>query len=271
MGVPYAEVIGDPVAHSKSPLIHHFWLRKLDLEGSFKATRVKAGALGPHLEARRHDPDWRGCSVTIPHKEAIAPRLDSLDDGDVGAVNCVTLEGTCLVGRNTDRLGLEEALSNEATGKVCLIGTGGAARSAMAFLQARGSEVRILARDSDKARHLLREFDASGSVYPLDRAGTAIEGASGVINATSLGMSGQPDMPIAVLEALARSQKGAFVLDMVYSPLRTRLLERADAVGARTIDGLHMLIGQAAHAFELFFGAGAPRRHDAELRELLTR
>jgi shikimate dehydrogenase len=84
-------------------------------------------------------------------------------------------------------------------------------------------------------------------------------------------MSGQPDMPIAVLEALARSQKGAFVLDMVYSPLRTRLLERADAVGARTIDGLHMLIGQAAHAFELFFGAGAPRRHDAELRELLTR
>ena len=104
MGIPYAEVIGDPVAHSRSPLIHKFWLERLGIEGDYRATRATAGELPAYLAARRSDPDWRGCNVTMPHKQAILPLLDDVAD-DLRAVNCVLPRSGRLVGNQHGRGG----------------------------------------------------------------------------------------------------------------------------------------------------------------------
>ena len=112
MSVPFAEVIGDPVAQSKSPLIHKHWLQLLDIEGDYLRTRVETADLGAFLAERRADPDWRGCNVTVPHKEAVVRLLDELDESaaTVGAVNCVVPRSGRLVGYNTDVDGVAAAL-----------------------------------------------------------------------------------------------------------------------------------------------------------------
>ena len=142
MGIPYAEVIGDPIAHSKSPIIHQFWLRKLGFEGDYRSTRVTAQGLGDYLETRRSDPDWLGCNVTMPHKVAIAPRLDGLFEGAkaTGAVNLVKNVDGKLAGSNTDLRGFAEPFREEIDerGTAALIGAGGAARAAFIALAALG-------------------------------------------------------------------------------------------------------------------------------------
>src|SRR4051812_14114027 len=126
--MPYAEVIGDPIAHSKSPAIHSFWLKKLGLEGTYSATLVTD--LNAYFAARGGDPDWRGCNVTAPHKQAVIPFLD--ETSPVGAVNCIMRDGGRLVGLNTDVDGLEEALSGADRSRIVLIGAGGAAQAGRA-------------------------------------------------------------------------------------------------------------------------------------------
>jgi shikimate dehydrogenase len=270
--VPCAEVIGDPIAQSKSPAIHLFWLEKLGMEGDYRRAHVRAAELERYLDERRHDAGWRGCNVTIPHKQSILPMLDDVQDQGIGAVNCVTREGDRLIGRNTDAAGVGEALGEiDAGSPVAMIGAGGAARAAIAALKGYGvPEVRIVARDGPAARGLLREFGVAGEAFAFADAAEALSGCGGAINASPLGMNGYPEMPDVVLEALSSLPGGSFALDMVYAPLRTAFLDRAEAAGMRPVDGLAMLIGQAAHAFRLFFGAEAPREHDAELRALLT-
>lgn len=267
--VPYAEVIGDPIAHSKSPRIHLFWLKCLGLVGDYRAVRVSPDRLAAYLAKRRGDPLWRGCNVTIPHKEAVVPLLDFVADAGAGAVNCVIPEGASLTGFNFDVAGLDacwpETPGNEAA--VAILGAGGAARAVTASLRARGVKLRIVARDLDKARRLAPD----ARVFALADAARALRGCAGLVNASPLGMAGFAAVPREILDGVGGIGCGGFVLDMVYSPLETALLARAGEEGLATIDGLTMLIAQAARAFERFFGAQAPRARDATLRQLLTR
>jgi shikimate dehydrogenase len=266
-------VIGDPIAQSKSPIIHQFWLAKLGLQGDYRRAHIKRPELAAYLEGRRIDPNWRGCNVTIPHKQAIIPLLDVVEDMGIGAVNCVLVQDGRLIGRNTDAAGLSESLGKRANGaNVAMIGAGGAGRAGMAALHACGaSNVRLIVRDPQAGQALLAGFPIQGVVFSIDDAEAALSGCAGVLNATPLGMIGYPAMPESILRSLEKLPRAGFVLDMVYAPLRTTLLQRAEAAGLDTIDGLSMLIGQAAHAFRYFYGADAPREHDAELRDLLTR
>ena len=268
MSRPYAEVIGDPIAQSKSPTIHNFWLAKLGIDAEYRRCHVRAEELADYFAQRRGDADWRGCNITIPHKVAAASLVDTVtrDAKKVGAINAVRRAETGqLHGRNTDVHGVARALdrANVEGNRVVMVGAGGAARAAARILHARRpATVTIMNRSGAKAQSLLEEFRLQGHVSPL---GPAPE-ADVLINATSLGMTGQPELPVS-LENLA---PGATVFDMVYAPLETQLLKEARNRGLRTVDGLTMLIAQASEAFATFYSRSAPRKFDAELRALLT-
>ncbi len=279
MSVPYAEVIGDPVAHSKSPLIHGFWLAKLGIEAEYRKTHVRPEELAAFLAGRRRDPDWRGCNVTVPHKEAAVGLLDRLDPlaERIGAVNTIVGDHDRLIGHNSDAAGFMEPLdeivaSDEDFRSAVLIGAGGAARAIAFALADRGFTVRVLNRDPVRAAALMGDAGCGPSwhepqAYDLSLAKERrISGHGLIVNATSLGMAGKPPLEFSLRDV----DEGAIVYDIVYAPLETPLLAEARAHGMRTIDGLQMLVGQAAAAFALFFGVPAPREHDAELRALLT-
>ena len=269
MSTPYAEVIGDPIAHSKSPLIHGFWLKALGLDGDYRRAHIKPDDLPAYVAARRDDPDWRGCNVTIPHKLAV---MDLVDDpggvrGTIGAMNTVVRQRDgSLIGTNTDAAGFYAPLAElDLEGApVVVIGAGGAARAVLfALARADVGAVTILNRSPLKAMGLLATFGLKGDVAGLD---AALPPAALLVNASSLGMTGQPPLDLD-LSSLADD---AIVYDLVYAPLRTGLLKAAEARGLDTIDGLDMLIGQAALAFELFFGTAPPEGRDEELRALLV-
>jgi shikimate dehydrogenase len=277
MGVPYAEVIGDPIAHSKSPSIHKFWLDKLGLRGRYETVRLNSDGLPAYLQARRTDIWWRGCNVTAPLKERAAGLVGSPAGLRqlVGAVNCIARTPLgCLHGTNTDVAGVAEALqSAKLDGAiVCLIGSGGAARSVLCHLRGKSvGLVRILARSPEKAERLASGFEGRVETMKVEEAAKALSSATVLVNATPLGMTGQPPMLSGVIEGLSGMPRDAIIFDTVYAPLETALLGRAREIGLQTVDGLSMLIGQAAPAFEIFFGAPAPREHDAELRDRLVR
>jgi len=271
---PYAEVIGDPIAHSKSPLIHNFWLTKLRIDAEYRACHVRPDELADYFPRRRGDAAWRGCNVTIPHKIAAMAYADTVDylASSVGATNTVWREDAVLNASNTDLAGVEEAMpALPLEWSIAVIGAGGAARAALAHLAMLfGKDLRLVARDATAASQLAGSFGFEAKRFSFADAGMAFEGAHAIINTTPLGMVGQPEMPREVLTALAKTDELAGVFDMVYAPLDTPLLQNARAIGRRTSDGLQMLVGQAAQAFEHFFGQPAPRQYDAELRALLT-
>ncbi len=267
-GQAYAEVIGDPIAHSKSPVIHGFWLNALGIEAEYRKTRVATEELGDYFATRRTDPDWLGCNVTIPHKQAA---LDFVEDrGDIrasiGAINTVFRTDGVVVGTNTDAAGFYAPISGmDLTGQpVVVVGAGGAARAILFALARVGvGRVTLLNRNPLKGAALLASFGLKGDALKLD---APIPPAALLVNATSLGMSGQPPLDLD----LSALPDDAVVYDVVYAPLETDLLKAARARDLDTVDGLEMLIGQAALAFELFFGAEPPRDRDDELRALLT-
>lgn len=259
---PYAEVIGTPIAHSLSPRIHAFWLGLLDLPGRYAATEVPPEALGAFLNARRGDPAWRGCNVTMPHKAAVLDLVDTCDPVAevIGSANLVVPNGRALVAYNTDTDGIVEALGPEglALSPVVVLGTGGAARAMLAVLATQGvREVGIIARDTERARALAARF----GMTLTDPFAVGMSGglAKLVVNATPLGQAGQPAMPESLLYYVDLLGPEATVFDMIYMPAETALLTRARAAGLRAIGGLPMLIGQAAGAFRHFFGMAAPR------------
>jgi shikimate dehydrogenase len=270
----YAEVIGDPIAHSKSPLIHGFWLENRSVQGRYQATHVLAADLADYIYKRKRDPNWRGCNVTIPHKLAVMPLADAIDEAAdrVGAANCLYFAHGRLIATNTDVIGVGEALSRNLLGQpVCLIGAGGAARAALVAAYALGaSEIRLVVREPAKGERLLAELGMRGSVHRLDDPGPAFHDASVVINASPLGMLSAPPMPAALLDGLALVAPEAVVFDLVYAPLESELLAHAGSLGLSAVDGLTMLIGQAGEAFFHFFGVAAPREHDAALRAILA-
>ena len=281
---PYAEVIGDPIAQSKSPSIHNYWLEKLGLDADYRACHVTHEALADYFAQRRADPQWRGCNVTMPHKRAVMAFLDLLDPlaERIGAVNTIVRESGNLVGYNTDAAGflepLREMLERQHLFRMArVIGTGGAARAIIAALAAEHVTIVLAGRNPDKALELLSELDPGGEhhVAPLDHFAEptdfAFDDRAGcldlVVNASPLGMVGQPPLKFD----LGHVPPGSAVYDIVTDPVETEFLKAARAAGFRTIDGLAMLIGQAAAAFEKFFGASPPREDgDAELRRLLT-
>ena len=269
MGIPYAEVIGDPIAHSKSPLIHNFWLKKLGIQAEYKATRVAAAELQGYFEHRQADPDWRGCNLTMPLKTIAVPLLKHSFPTvrAAGAVNTVFRCEDELIGSNTDLRGTAEPFRDGfgERGSALVIGSGGAARAAYVCLAALGFEpIRVMARTVNRSFPTYQDLMKFGNWLPLT---DSLPPAHLVVNATPIGMIGGPSHDFD----LSRLPPNAIIYDVVYDPLETRLLAEARRRGLRTIDGLTMLVGQAAHAFVHFFDGDPPREHDAELRELLTR
>lgn len=265
---PYAEVIGDPISHSKSPVIHGFWLKQLEIDADYRAQHVTPEGLGDYFAARRADPEWRGCNITIPHKQAALEFVEDRGDvrGSIGAINTVIRDGDALVGTNTDAGGFYAPIAGlDLAGRHALvIGAGGAARAILFALSKLGiGRVTIQNRNVLKAAALLSGFGIRGDAVPL---GTPIPPVDLLVNASALGMKGQPPLEID----LAPLPEDAVVYDIVYAPLETDLLAQAHARELATVDGLDMLIGQAALAFELFFGAEPPRDRDDDLRALLT-
>ena len=284
MAVPYAEVIGDPVAHSKSPLIHAFWLEKVGLPGEYRRTRVTPDDLPAFLASRRADRHWRGCNLTMPLKQAVIPLLPALDPAArrIGAVNTVAHDpGGRETGYNTDAAGFLEPLrpllaERHLFRMARVFGAGGAARAVIDALRGEGFALVVAARRVEQAAELLEGLDPHfNHAVPLDHFARFTDFAFDdraeildlVVNTTPLGMAGQA--PLAL--DFSHVPPGAVIYDIVYDPLETAMLAEARRRGHAVIDGLDMLIGQAAIAFRQFFGAPAPREHDAALREMLIR
>jgi shikimate dehydrogenase len=259
-----AGVIGWPIAHSKSPRIHRFWLEQAGIDGDYVRLPVAPEGLGAALSGLA-PLGFRGVNVTIPHKQAVIAACDDLTPlaKAVGAVNTIVVRADGgLLGHNTDVGGFALSLPPLAGPRACVLGAGGAARAIVTGLSQLGiSDIRVVARDPAKADDLPAPLTA----YAWDDAAHALDGAQLLVNCTSLGMTGQPPLDLD-LASLARD---AVVNDIVYAPLETPLLAAAKARGLRTVDGLAMLIGQAAEAFGLFFGDPPNRAQDAALRARL--
>ncbi len=265
---PYAEVIGDPIGHSKSPLIHNFWLAALGIDAQYRATRVAPDDLAAFFAARAADPHWRGCNITVPHKvEALGHVADPGGvRASIGAINTVFRQDGALAGTNTDAAGFWSPIGDlDLTGQpVTVIGAGGAARAILWALARVGvGKVTVLNRNPLKAAALLSSFGLKGQALPLT---PQVPPAALLVNATSLGMTGQPPLDID----LSAMPDDGIVYDIVYAPLETPLLAAARARGLDTVDGLEMLIAQAAVAFAILFGTEPPRERDDELRALLV-
>ncbi|MFC0589819.1 shikimate dehydrogenase [Novosphingobium aquiterrae] len=280
----YAEVIGDPIAQSKSPAIHRFWLAKLGIDADYRACHVLPEDLADYIARRRGDQSWRGCNVTMPHKQTVMALLDAIDPAAamIGAVNTVVRSADgLLTGHNTDAAGFLEPLRADLVQPhlyrmARIIGAGGAARAIVSALAAQGFTLVVAARDPGKARALLDELAPSGEHHAValsqfaaptdfafdDRAGLY----DLVVNASPLGMAGHDPL---VLD-FSHVPPGSTVYEIVTNPRETPLLAEARRRGFTTVDGLAMLIGQAAAAFEKFFGVPAPRAYDTELRALLS-
>lgn len=284
MSTPFAEVIGDPVTQSKSPSIHRFWLEQLGIDGDYRATRVSEKELGDYLADRRSNPDWRGCNVTMPLKQAILDHLDEIHEpADViQAVNTVTPgpDGK-LIGFNTDASGFLEPLTPQLDTQhlfrmARILGAGGAARAIAHALAARNFTLVIAARRTEQAEDLVASLttDTQHHVVPLDYFAEptdfAFDDRQGlldlVINASPLGMRGKA--PVAF--DWSHAPPGAIAYDIVTDPVETQFLTAAREAGHETIGGLAMLIGQADEAFRLFFGEAPPRQQDRDLRKLLA-
>ncbi|MBB4837958.1 shikimate dehydrogenase [Sphingomonas kyeonggiensis] len=266
----YAEVIGDPIAQSKSPVIHGFWLKQLGIAAEYRRAHVKPEELAGYFESRKADPDWRGCNITLPHKQESLAFVE--DRGGVresiGAINTVVrAEDGALIGTNTDAGGFYAPIAGlDLDGQhVVMIGAGGAARAILFALSRVGvGKVTLLNRNVLKGAALLSSFGIKGEALPLT---AKLPPAALLVNASALGMVGQPPLEID----LSPLPEDAVVYDAVYAPLETDLLAQARDRDLDTVDGLEMLVGQAALAFELFFGAEPPRDRDDELRELLLK
>ena len=280
-----ANVIGDPIAHSKSPLIHNFWLQKLDLAGDYGAIQVKTGGLPEYFEHQLGVAGWVGCNVTMPHKQAILPFVHDIDPlaAKLGAVNTIVRQvDDKLKGFNTDVDGFLEPLSTQLKPRhlfrmARILGTGGAARAIIAGLADNGFTLVVAGRNQEKARSLLDELAPSGEHHavhlshfakPTDFEFDDRDGCLDlVVNASPLGMTGNPPLEFD----WSHAPPGSIAYDIVTSPIETPFLTEARGAGHPVIDGLSMLVGQAAIAFEKFFGVHPPREYDAELMELLSK
>ena len=249
-------LIGWPAAHSRSPLIHHYWLRTLGIEGGYNIEAVPPEGFAEfvlHLSAH----GFVGANVTLPHKErALALSAPDARARAVGAANTLWYDGGELRSTNTDIEGFINNLDAaapgwDAAGQALVLGAGGSSRAVVFGLIERGiKRVHLANRTVDRARALADQFGAGVHPVAWDAIGELLPEAGLLVNTTSLGMQGQPELAIDV----SRLPSQAVVADLVYVPLQTALLAASLARGLRTADGLGMLLHQAVRGFELWFG-----------------
>ena len=257
--IPLAGVIGSPIGHSKSPKLHGHWLKKYGLPGFYIPMEVAPDNLETVLRTLPKA-GFVGANITVPHKEAALEIADLVTDRAtlIGAANTLIFrEDGKIHADNTDGYGFIENLRQGApewdpkAGPAVVLGAGGAARAILtSLLNAGVPEILLSNRTSLRAEALQQEFGTRIRVVDWVQAGNTLEDAALVVNTTSLGMTGKPELRIP-LDGL---QKQAVVTDIVYSPLKTRLLQVAEEVGCHTVDGLGMLIYQAVPGFERWFG-----------------
>ncbi|WP_313136696.1 shikimate dehydrogenase [Paracoccus jeotgali] len=256
---PLAGVIGWPISQSRSPRLHGHWLSRYDLPGHYIPMPVRPEDLQEVLQTLPKL-GFVGLNVTIPHKEAVLQLADVVTDRAslIGAANTLIFRDDGKIhADNTDGYGFIANLVQNAPdwqperGAAAVIGAGGAARAVVASLLERGvPELRITNRTRLRADQIKAEFGAKLVVYDWAQAGNMLEGATTVVNATSMGMVGKPPLRVP-LDALS---PGAVVTDLVYTPLMTDFLTDAQARGCQIVDGLGMLLHQAAPGFERWFG-----------------
>ena len=251
-----AFVMGHPISHSRSPMMHGSWLQQCAIEGTYEAVDVAPAEIPKFFEAFKAE-GWIGGNVTVPHKLAVIPHLAHIDEDAraIGAVNTIWWENGDLIGGNTDATGfignLDELAPgwDEKTGRAVIIGAGGATRAVAYGLLKRGFDVAICNRTVDKAEALADTFGKGASAHSMDDLGSLMADTPLLVNATSLGMNGQPPLDLE----LGSLKRDAVVYDIVYVPLETALLKQAKARGHRTVDGLGMLIHQGAISFSRWF------------------
>ncbi|MBA96903.1 shikimate dehydrogenase [Sulfitobacter sp.] len=257
--IPLAGVIGYPIAHSKSPKIHGHWLKTLGIQGAYIPMEVEPVNLKDVI-LTLPKMGFVGANVTLPHKEAIMEIADFVTDRAalIGAVNTLIFRADGKIqGDNTDGYGFLENLKNGApnwapqAGPAAVLGAGGAARAVIASLLDAGvPEIMLSNRTRVRADRLKSVFGNRVTVYDWVQAGNMLDHAALVVNTTSLGMIGKPELRVP-LDGLSPD---TVVTDLVYAPLKTKLLETAEELGCVTVDGLGMLLHQAVPGFERWFG-----------------
>ncbi len=258
---PYrlAGVVGWPVAHSRSPKLHGYWIERYDLAGAYVLLPVAPEKLAialPGLAAL----GFAGCNVTIPHKVAAMQLVDRVDPlaRRIGAINTIVVENDgSLSGYNNDGFGYLQSLRDADpgwradAGPIVVLGGGGAARAVVASLADAGArEIRLINRTPERAAAIAQAVGATVKTFPWEQRNDALADAALLVNTTSQGMTGQP--PLAI--SLAALPKHALVSDVIYIPLETPLLAAARERGNATVNGLGMLLNQGRPAFKAWFG-----------------
>lgn len=254
-----AGVMGWPVMHSRSPLMHNYWFAQQGLAGTYVPLAIAPDMLEPALRAL-HPLGFSGCNLTIPHKQEAMRILDRVDEvaRKIGAVSCVVVEKDgSLSGTNNDWLGFLGNLKQQApdwradAGAALVIGAGGGARAiCYALMQDGATNIRLVNRTAERAEGLAADLGGPITVLPWEARHDALEGAATVVNTTSQGMVGQAALDLR-LDALPRS---ALVNDIIYTPLASPLLAAAALRGNQTVNGLGMLLHQGVPAWQRWFG-----------------
>jgi len=251
-------VIGWPIAHSRSPLIHGYWLRTYGIEGSYTKEAVRPEDLKAFIGSLKGR-GFAGCNVTVPHKEAVfaLAEVKSSSAVAVGAANTLWLEGDVLACTNTDSYGFMANLDQSAPhwrtsrGPIMILGAGGSARAVIhGFLEAGRDDIRVFNRSFERAQETARHFGARVTAWAWDIRNDHTADVSVVVNTTTLGMNGEGDPKID----FSRAGRDLIVADIVYVPLETPLLSSARRHGLTGVDGLGMLLHQAVPGFEKWFG-----------------
>jgi shikimate dehydrogenase len=254
-----AGVMGWPVMHSRSPMMHNYWFEQQGLAGTYIPLAIEPGRLEPALHAL-HPLGFAGCNLTIPHKEEAMSIVDEVDDvaRKIGAISCVVVrpDGS-LFGTNNDWLGFIGNLNQQApewradAGPAAVIGAGGGARAiCYALMQEGAPEIRLVNRTQERAEAIAAEFGGPIRVVPWEERHDALNGVATVVNTTSLGMVGQPALDLR----LDKLPPDALATDIIYTPLETPLLAAARERGNRTVNGLGMLLHQGIPAWKMWFG-----------------
>lgn len=260
-----AGVVGRPISHSMSPILHNAWLAVAGLDGVYVPFSVQPGRFIAFVNSLRGG-TVAGLNVTLPFKgEALALADEATFRArSAEAANVLVFRGDgTILADNTDGLGMLGAFAEQApgfdpaSGPVVILGAGGGSRgAAAAFVEAGCPDVRIVNRTLVKAQEVAEPLGATA--FALNEAATAFEGAIAVVNATSAGLSGSPTLDLP----LDATPQTAVIMDMVYKPLKTPFLAQAEGLGRQTVDGLAMLIGQAVPSFEAFYGQAPPASVD---------
>ena len=254
-----AGVIGHPIAHSLSPKVHSYWLKKHRISGAYVPLEIKPENLGKTIK-QLGDRGFRGVNITVPYKEAVFSMIDRIDDTarKIGAVNTIIInEDDLTVGLNTDAFGFLQNILYKlpnwkaSSGPAVVLGAGGASRSVCNALVDEGCpEIRLVNRTIAKAEMIQKQYGSTVKVYSWKEKDNILEGANFLVNTTVLGMVRMKGLDIC----LDRLPNKSLVCDLVYAPLKTELLTMASARGNPIIDGLGMLLHQACPGFKAWFG-----------------